>query len=139
MSSMKHDPKWRGGLGSMLGSATVFCLGAAMAIGEVSALAVWPSVFIAAAIQHLVIAAPAYLLVTRLWGPIDRSPLWSFGLWGAGLAAGPWTLFLVIADARTGFTSANLYVAFLVLTAVAGATGGVIFGRLLKQPLCSTC
>lgn len=118
------------GMISIAVSTTVFCIGLAFGLRNAAALSVAPGVFIVASMQHMFIAAPAYLLVTRLWGPVAHSPFWSFALWGAGLAAIPWWL-LVGSD--FGMLSP--------LIALSGAAGAVSFGALLKpcrRTFCAT-
>lgn len=109
------------GMISIAISTAILSAGLVIGLNDISALSLVPGIFVVASMQHLFLAAPAFLLITKLWGPVIHSPLWSFALWGAGLAAFPWWLLL-----------GDTFGLFPALIALSGAAGAVSFGIWLK-------
>lgn len=117
------------GLASITASTTIFSIAFSLTIREFAALGVWPGVFIIATLQHFIVVAPAYLMITRLRGPVNRSPLWSFALWGAGLATAPW-LLMAMTDSPTYW---SFHAKLMALTCISGIVGGLVFGKLMRR------
>lgn len=112
------------GLLSLVASTTFFTLALSIGLDDSIGLQFWPIVFVIAGMQHLFVVAPVHLIIARLSGPVASLPLWSFGLWGMGLAAAPWAFVL--------YDRSNL---MIVLIAASGAVGGLLFGWKEKSPI----
>lgn len=118
-----HRKNIPAGLLSIVTSTTFFTLALSIGLDDSVGFGFWPIVFVIAGMQHLFIVAPVHLLITRLWRPVASLPLWSFTLWGMGLAAAPWVFVL--------YGWGNLLIA---LIAASGAVGGLFFGWWGRSP-----
>lgn len=62
------------GMISIAVSTVILCAGLVIGLNDISALSMVPGVFVVASMQHLFLVAPAFFLITKLWGPVVHSP-----------------------------------------------------------------